>query len=384
MRFSVDAHAIGQHLTGNETYVRNLLNCFAELDREADFVAYLSKSEAFQEVPRRFLKRHVAVDPFVRLGFDLPRKLRKDRPHLLHVQYTSPIFCSTPIVVSVHDVSFIEHPGYFSPFRAIQLRCTVRRTVKSAARVLTASKFSKQQILNAYQLHEDRVAVVPNGVAPAFHPIAREVAQRWVRSRFGWSSSFILTVGDLQPRKNYIGLIRAFEKLMRAHPHLQQHLVLVGKESWHASDIRVAARRSSVADRIHFTGFVSDEELLRLYGACDLFVCPSFYEGFGLPILEAMACGRAVACSNTSAMPEVADSAAILFNPKSEDEIVLAMRDLLLNPELRGRMERLGLQRAATFSWESTAAKTLDVYYAVAGETSRAAAPAVNAISAGQ
>lgn len=382
MRFSVDAHAIGQHLTGNETYVRNLLNCLAALDRDADFVAYLSKLEAFQEVPRRFVKRHVAVDPFLRLGFDLPRKLRKDRPDLLHVQYTSPIFCSTPIVVSVHDVSFIEHPGYFSPFRTIQLRTTVRRTVKSAARVLTASKFSKQQILNAYRLNEERVVVVPNGVASAFRPIAREVAQRSLHSRFGWSSSFILTVGDLQPRKNYIGLIRAFEKLMRAHPQLEQHLVVVGKESWHASDIRAAARRSSVADRIHFTGFVSDEELLRLYGACDLFVCPSFYEGFGLPILEAMACGRAVACSNTSAMPEVADSAAILFNPNSEDEIVLAMRDLLLNPELRTRMERLGLQRAATFSWESTAAKTLDVYYAVAGESSRPA-PAVNAISAG-
>ncbi len=106
-----------------------------------------------------------------------------------------------------------------------------------------------------------------------------------------------------------------------------------------------------MADRIHFTGFVDDEELRRLYGACDLFVYPSFYEGFGLPILEAMACGRAVACSNTSAMPEVADSAALLFDPCSQRDLVFAMRDLLLNPELRQRMERLGVQRAAMFSW---------------------------------
>jgi glycosyltransferase involved in cell wall biosynthesis len=194
---------------------------------------------------------------------------------------------------------------------------------------------------------------------------------------------FILTVGDLQRRKNHVGLIRAFDELVRAHPQLPHQLVIVGKENWRASAVHAAAKQSSVADRIHFTGFVSDEGLLRLYGACDVFAYPSFYEGFGLPILEAMACGRAVACSNTSAMPEVADSAAILFNPNSNDEIVLALRDLLLNAELRQRMERLGMQRASMFSWENTASKTLDLYYAVAGETSRTAAPAMRTISAG-
>jgi glycosyltransferase involved in cell wall biosynthesis len=383
MRFSVDAHAIGQHLTGNETYVRNLLNCFAELDQDADFVTYLSREDAFTDVPRRFLKRRVAVNPFVRLGFDLPRRLRQDKPDLLHVQYTAPVFCSTPIVVSVHDVSFLEYPGYFTPFRALQLRCTVHRTVKSAARVITPSEFSKRRILSSYRLEEDKVVVLPNGVASAFRPMPRESAQRWLYSSFGLRAPFILTVGDLQPRKNHVALIRAFEKLVHAYPHLPHQLVIVGKENWRASTVRAAAKRSSVADRIHFTGFVSDEGLLRLYGGCDLFVYPSLYEGFGLPILEAMACGRAVACSNTSAMPEVADSAALLFDPNSEDEIVLALRDLLLNPELRQRMERLGMQRAATFSWESTAGKTLDLYYAVAGEASRKPEAAMKTISAG-
>jgi len=383
MRFSVDAHAIGQHLTGNETYVRNLLNCFAELDQDADFVTYLSREDAFTDVPRRFLKRRVAVNPFVRLGFDLPRRLRQDKPDLLHVQYTAPVFCSTPIVVSVHDVSFLEYPGYFTPFRALQLRCTVHRTVKSAARVITPSEFSKRRILSSYQLDDDKIVVLPNGVASAFRPMPRESAQRSVYSSFGLRAPYILTVGDLQPRKNHAGLIRAFEKLVHAYPHLPHQLVIVGKENWRASTVRAAAKRSSVADRIHFTGFVSDEGLLRLYGGCELFVYPSLYEGFGLPILEAMACGRAVACSNTSAMPEVADSAAILFDPNAEDEIVLALRDLLLNPELRQRMERLGIQRAATFSWDNTAGKTLDLYYAVAGEASRKPEAAMKTISAG-
>jgi glycosyltransferase involved in cell wall biosynthesis len=212
------------------------------------------------------------------------------------------------------------------------------------------------------------VVVLPNGVSTTFRPISREVARRSVESSHNVHAPFVLTVGDLQPRKNHIGLIEAFAELLEAHPALPHHLVIVGKETWYASEIRNAARRSSASSRIHFTGFVSDEEVIRLYGACDLFVYPSFYEGFGLPILEAMACSRAVACSNTSAMPEVADSAALLFNPRSRREMVLAMRDLLLNPELKMRMERLAQQRATMFGWERTAAKTLEVYRAVAGD----------------
>lgn len=381
MRFSVDAHAIGQHLTGNETYIRNLLQCFAGLDRTADFVTYLSRSDAFEDVPPRFHKRRVAVNPFVRLGFDMPRRLRQDRPNLLHVQYTAPVFCPVPVVVSVHDVSFLEHPEYFTAFRSVQLRCTVHRTVKAAARILTPSEFSKRSILNAYGLRDDKVVVLPNGVCSSFRSISREVAQRAVQASLNLPTPYVLTVGDLQPRKNHVRLIHAFERLVGTHPQLPHHLVIVGKETWYAPVVRAAAKKSGVADRIHFTGFVTDGDLLRLYGGCDLFIYPSLYEGFGLPILEAMACSRAVACSNTSAMPEVADSAALLFDPRSEEDITLSMRDLLLNPELRVRMERLGAQRAAQFSWESTAAKTLDLYYEVAGQTSGRPVSALNRVS---
>lgn len=373
MRFSVDAHAIGQHLTGNETYIRNILRCFAVLDKRAEFVTYISRQHAHDELPDRFQKHSVSVNPFVRLGLDIPRRLRQDQPDLLHVQYTAPVFCNTPIVVSVHDVSFLEHPEYFTRFRALQLRCTVRRTVKSAARVLTVTEFSKRSIQAAYGLDEDKITVLPNGVSSDFRPVSRDTAQRAVKASLNLSSPFILTVGDLQPRKNHLGLIRAFEQLIKAHPQLPHHLVIVGKETWHSAAVRAAARKSSVGSRIHFTGFVGDEELRQLYGACDLFVYPSFYEGFGLPILEAMASARAVTCSNTSGMPEVADSAALLFDPHSIEQLVLAMRDLLLNPELRLRMERLGTQRAAMFSWERTAAKTLDLYYEVAGDPDRSA-----------
>jgi glycosyltransferase involved in cell wall biosynthesis len=384
MRFSVDAHAIGQHLTGNETYVKNLLQGFAALDKTSEFIAYVSRTSAFREVPARFSKSLVAEDPFLRLGFDLPRKLRRDRPDLLHVQYTAPLFCPVPVVASVHDVSFLEHPAYFTRSRALQLRCTVRRTVRKAVLVFTASEFSKKSIVKAYGLDPDKVVVTPYAVSPSFHSISRPTAMRWATSRYGFAFPFILSVGDLQPRKNYGNLIKAFEELIAAFPQLCHHLVLVGKETWFSDSVRAAAAKSGLGDRIHFTGFVEDEDLLRLYGACDMFIYPSYYEGFGIPILEAMACGRAVACSNTSAMPEVADSAALLFDPYSVPEMVRAMRDLLLDSELRARMERLGAQRATLFTWEKTARQTLDAYYQVAGRQQRMPEPAGKSIFVGR
>jgi glycosyltransferase involved in cell wall biosynthesis len=373
MRYSVDAHAIGQHLTGNETYIRNLLKGFAALDGESEFIAYVSRASAIAEVPERFTTRLVAPNPWRRLGFDLPRYLAADRPTLLHVQYTAPLMCRVPIVVSVHDVSFLEYPEYFTRFRSMQLRQTVRRTVLKAARVLTPSEFSKQCIMRAYGLDDDKITVMPNGVSSAFRPIARETAAQWLTSRYSLPKRFILTVGDLQPRKNHLALIRSFEELLRAHPELPQHLVFVGKRAWRSEQVIAAAKASPAGSRIHFTDFVADEDLTRFYCACDLFVYPSLYEGFGLPIIEAMACGRAVACSNTTAMLEVADSAALLFNPKSDAEMVRAMRDLLIDAELRARMERLGLQRSSQYSWERTARQTLEVYYQVAGAARHAA-----------
>jgi len=370
MRFAVDAHAIGRHLTGNEVYVRSLLNALAAQDRDCEFVAYVSADDACRFIPARIPTRRVATNPFVRLGFDLAMKVREDRPDLLHVQYTAPLGCAVPVVVSVHDVSFLEHPEYFTRDRAWQLQWTVRRTVERAARILTGSEFSRSSILKVYgDLDEDKVVVVPNAAASEFRPISREAAAAIVRERFSIAAPFILAVGDIQPRKNQIGLIRAFARLAQSHPQLKQNLVLAGKETWFSDRVHQAARESGVADRIQFVGFVSDTDLLQLYNACDVFVFPSFYEGFGLPVLEAMACGRAVVCSNTSALPEVVDGAAILFDPYAVDEMVRAIADLLIDSELRARMERIGLQRAAHFSWQKTAQRTLEVFHQVAEQT---------------
>lgn len=367
MRFSVDAHAIGCHLTGNEVYIRNLLHQFARLDHENEFIAYLSKPFAELEVPERFERRQVSSNPFKRLGYDLPQRVREDRPDLLHVQYTAPLTCAAPLVVSVHDVSYLEHPQYFTRFRAMQLKRTVKRSVHAAARVLTPSEFSRDAILRHYPIDPEKVVVIPNAASSVFRPVERQVAAAAVERKYGIPGPFVLMVGDLQPRKNHLGLLRAFEDVMRAHPQLTHRLVFVGKETWYSKELHRAVVASGIADRVSFTGFVEDADLLHFYGACDLLVFPSFYEGFGLPILEGMACGRAVVCSNLTAMPEVADGAAILFDPHSHAEIGRAISDVLLDSELRTRLERLGVQRAAHFSWEQAASQTLDVYHEVAG-----------------
>jgi glycosyltransferase involved in cell wall biosynthesis len=371
MRFSVDAHTIGCHLTGNEVYIRNLLNEFAKLDRSDEFLAYVSKPEAPSHLSERIATRWVSENPYKRLAFDLPRGVREDRPELLHVQYTGPLFTNVPLVVSVHDVSYLELPDFFTWYRRKQLKLTVSRTVKHAAAVLTPSEFSRRAILNHYNLDEHKVVVVPNAVSAQFRPMDRRAALKALKQKFGVRGPFVLTVGDLQPRKNHLGLLKAFEEAVRAHPQLPHQLVFVGKETWYSKDLHRAVERSGIGGRVHFTGFVEDSDLVSFYAGCELFVFPSFYEGFGLPILEAMACGRAVACSNTTAMPEVADAAGILFDPRSTEEMTRAISDVLLDAELRQRLERLGAQRASLFSWERAAERTLDVYAQVAGRHRR-------------
>src|ERR1035438_3028309 len=210
MRIAVDAHAIGRRLTGNEVFIRSLLNAFTTQAPDCEFVAYVSTAEAARVIPESIRARRVAANPFVRLGYDLPRKLRQDKPDLLHVQYTAPLHCSVPVVVNVHDVSFLEHPEYFTRARAAQLQYTVSRTVRQAAKVLTISEFSRRSILKVYSdLDEDKVIATPIAASAEFRPLPRGAAGAYVRDRLHVNGPFILSVGDLQPRKNQIGLIKA-------------------------------------------------------------------------------------------------------------------------------------------------------------------------------
>src|SRR6185437_14410690 len=280
MRIAVDAHALGRHLTGNEVYIRSLLREFAANDSESDFICYVSEKNAARDVPKRFASRQVASNPYLRLGADLSRKVSADKPDLLHVQYTAPIVNHAPVVVTVHDVSFIENPEYFPAFKRFQLRMNVARTVKLAARIITVSEFSRDAILRTYPVPPEKVRVIPNAVSREFRVVSRGGAKKFIQDHFSVDAPFVFTVGDLQPRKNHIGLITAFTRMIAAHPELPHHLVFAGQNTWFTPRVRAAAQASGLASRIHFTGFVSDSDLVQFYNACDCFVFPSYYEGF--------------------------------------------------------------------------------------------------------
>ncbi len=367
MRIGVDAHAVGRKLTGNETYIRNLLREYVRAGRCQDLVCYLSAAPNLAPAVSGLLdlgldSRFVSANPFVRLGLDLSQRSRLDRLDLLHVQYTAPLACPVPIVATIHDVSYLEVRQFFSFARAAQLRITVGRTVRRAARIIAPSEFSRRRISKAYNIDDNLISVIHNGVDPQFRVIPRETAAARIRMNHGIEAPYILSVGDLHPRKNQTGLIRAFSNIVKTDKRLPHHLVLVGKEGWHGREVREQAQSLGVMDRVHFPGFVPDADLVDFYAGCDLFVFPSFYEGFGLPVLEAMACGRAVACSQTTALPEVSDSAALLFDPADDQQIAKAMIDFLLSNDLRLRYERMGHQWASKFSWQRAAAETMAVY----------------------
>ncbi len=384
MRFSVDAHAIGQRLTGNEVYIRTLLQGFARLNCTAKFLAYVSGHDVNGWVPAHFEKRRVAANRYWRLGFDLSERLRRDRPDLIHVQYNAPLFCPVPAVVTVHDISFIEHPEYFPGRRAWQLRLSTAHTLRRAAKILTISEFSRTRIASRFQIDAEDIVVTPLAAQEHFRPASKEAAAFRVRERFGIARPFIFTLGDLQPRKNQIGLIQAFRDLIFSEPRIPHLLVLAGKETWFTPRIRDEIRRAGITDRVVLTGFVADADVADLYNAADLFVFPSFYEGFGLPVVEAMACGRPVICSNAGSLPEVAGRAAILVDPHSTADIASAMRTVLTDEALQARLVRQSLQRAAEFDWRETARKTLDVYYAVAEGRRRSPAPSAEPVRMAQ
>ena len=214
-------------------------------------------------MPHRFARRYVSDNSFKRLGLDLSRRLAEDRPDLVHVQYTAPLSMpvsrsSSAFTTSVSWSILSTSPG-FAPSSS---GFTVRRTIRRAARVITPSEFSRKRLLEAYHPDPAKVEVVPIAMSPTFRPLPHEGAFRWVSDRFKIRHHpYVLTVGDLQPRKNQIGLIRAFEELVRSNPQLPHRLVIVGKNTWFADRVMDTAKQSGVADRIVFTGFVNDDEL---------------------------------------------------------------------------------------------------------------------------
>jgi glycosyltransferase involved in cell wall biosynthesis len=368
MHIGIDAHAIGARLGGNETYIRNLIETLARCDPTNHYTLYFVNREAAREWRGRFERFTVRLlpppTPIIRVPVALELELRRRPVDVLHVQYTAPTFCPVPVVATIHDLAFEHLPETFTRRGRAQLKFTVRRTARRAARIATVSEFSRQDIIRTYGIAPDKVAVTYNGISPIYRTepeSADEGAE--LRNRYRIRGQYVLAVGSVQPRKNLIRLIRAYDILRLRNPDLQTQLVLVGRHLWLFREVVREAARHARADDIVMTGYVPEKDLPVLYRNAMAFVYPSLFEGFGLPPVEAMACGTPVITSDLSSLPEIVGSAALLVNPYDEGEIANAIVRLLTDTALRRRLAIDGAARAKTFTWESTADKTLALYH---------------------
>jgi glycosyltransferase involved in cell wall biosynthesis len=415
LHIGIDAHSIGARQGGNETYIRNLIIGLSRLDRDNLYTIYLASRQAAAEWSARFADEapNFAVrilpppTPIVRAPVALAFELRRRPVDLLHVQYTAPPFCPVPVVATIHDLAFEHYPETFTRRGSWQLRLTVRRTARRAARILTVSEFSRQDLLNTYDLPGEKVVVTWNGIEPRFNPInslsslnslnwGPNLAQEThsspgspegeletenestrIGAKYGLRGGYLLALGSLQPRKNLPRLIRAYAGLRRHRPELNPQLVIAGRELWLTNEIfrELDAEIGDAPWRsdIVFTGYVPDADLPALYRGASVLVYPSIFEGFGLPPVEAMACGTPVVTSQAGSLGEICGAAARYIDPFDVDSIERGIFDLLTDKAERMRLIGAGIERARQFDWNETAEKTLAVYLAVQGEAGSSA-----------
>jgi glycosyltransferase involved in cell wall biosynthesis len=267
-----------------------------------------------------------------------------------------------PSVGTVHDFSSIHVEGKYDPARMVFIKRLTPVLIRRLNMVLTVSEASKRDIVDFCRIPEERVVVTPNGVDfDIYYPRDREASLIRVQQRYGVRAPYILYVSRIEhPGKNHVRLIRAFGHL-KAKLGIPHQLVLAGSPWSRAKEVERVAAESPYSDDIAFIGFVASADLPALYSAADLFSFPSLFEGFGMPILEAMACGNPVTCSNVSAMPEVVGDAGLLFDPYSEEDIGSTMERMLTDENLKQRCIREGIERSRQFTWANTARKTLEV-----------------------
>jgi len=277
--------------------------------------------------------------------------------------YAIPARHRAPLVITVHDLALLRHPNFGSRALVAMVERAARGFAR-ADRLIAVSEATRADIAELCDIDRARIDVVYNGCGSEFHPRDRDVCRRQVEAVFAVAGPFILHVGTLEPRKNLPNLIRAFARLRRERgiPH---RLVLAGAPGWGGEPLREIAAGEGVADHVVLPGRVAKELLPILYGAADVFAYPSLYEGFGLPVIEAMASGTPIVASDRGALPEIAGGGARLVDPTDCDAIAGAIGELLDNPAQAAALTAEGLKRAAQFSWARAARETLAIYTSV-------------------
>lgn len=366
MRIAIDAHSVGTGLGGNESYATNLIEALATIDSVNEYTLYVTRPEAVRRFSQRwpnFVVRQTRPHtPLIRIPLTLSAELRKNPVDVLHVQFTAPPFAPCPVVVSIHDLSFEHLPETFKRRSRAQLRLTVRRSARKATHILALSEHARADIIATYGISPERVTAIPLAAADRFQPVGDEKELQRVRHTYGIAGDYILTVGSIQPRKNLGRLILAYARLRTDAKVGRPQLVIVGRKAWLVGETLRAIRDSGFSDSIILTGYVPDDDLPALYSGARCFVYPSFFEGFGLPPLEAMKCGVPVVAGNRTSLVEVVGDAGILVDPLDPEAIASGLSQVLTDEDLREELGSRGLERSRLFNWRETAKRTLEVY----------------------
>jgi glycosyltransferase involved in cell wall biosynthesis len=293
----------------------------------------------------------------------VPLVLLRERPHVYHApHYVLPTAVPCRSVVTIHDTIHLMFPQYLSNHGAyLYARAMMWSAAKRSDRILTVSESSKRDILHYFHVPPEKIVVIYNAIDERFNHVPREEEMARVRERYQLDHGFVLYAGNIKPHKNLVRLIEAFDEL-RKDGFEELKLLIIGDEISKWPALRRAVHKHKLHKQVRFLGFLPDETLAVLYRLAAVFVFPSLYEGFGLPPLEAMACGTPVVTSNLSSMPEVAGDAAVLVDPYDPHAIKDGIKRVLTDPVLRESLVQKGLIRARDFSWERSVARTREIY----------------------
>lgn len=364
MRIGIDGHFLGSHTGGNETQTESLIKSLVEIAPEHKFVVLYTNKNYTPEQNTAFQKAEFHL---LQPGAPMWRQLggsalafRKLKVDALIAQYWIPFFFPAKITLQViHDIGHRYFPEHFKIKQRLQLEAAILSGIYRAKNILTVSNHSKQMIINSYGIPDKKIIVISNGVDHnIFSPQPRDKVDT-IRKYYGLPQDYLLYVGNLMPRKNIVRLIKAFNILKCKH-HIKHSLVIVGQRKWMTKDIFKTAEESSVSKDIIFTGYIKNKDLSAIYSGAAIHVLPSLFEGFGLTLLEAMACGTPVAASDTTSIPEVVGNAGLLFDPLDCEDMAEKIMCILRDASLHQTLINKGKERAKLFTWKQSASKIRD------------------------
>lgn len=364
-RVGIDFHVVDGKFQGSRSHVIELFSRVIEQRPEWDFFLFLDNVELLGNLSPAFRSQNVytvrmpTTNPFKRLLWQLPRLARQNRLDILHTQYILPPWLPCAGMVTIHDILFETHPQYFERFFRLRSHILMRLSARRAARVFTVSEYSKQQLMLRYGLPEYKITVVHNGVdTDKFLPLQGQDDTAFLQRRGLRSGQYILSVGRLEPRKNQANLIRAYSQLNR----FDIPLVIVGQRDFGYHEALNLIENLSLHDQVKIMDDVGDDELPIMYRNALVFAYPSYAEGFGIPPLEAMACGVPVITSNTTATPEVTAESACLVDPDNVAMLAQQINCLISDPGLAQKLRARALERSRKFDWGTAAAIVANGY----------------------